>query len=162
MTSRTLTTFLAGTCMGLGSLAATPGFAAPAEAAAVPAAAAQPASVLTIVFEGIETPTGTIMMSLFDSEATHDGAGEPARVAMAPIVGSTATVELEGLAPGSYAIKSFHDVDGDMVMGTNPFGMPTEPFAFSNNAPAQGGPAKWEAASFAVAPGANRISITIK
>jgi uncharacterized protein (DUF2141 family) len=158
MTTRTLTTILAATCMALGSSAAS---AAAAPATAV-AAATQPAGVLTIVFEGIETPTGTIMMSLFDSEAAHDEGGDPVQVAMAPIKGTTATVAFEGLAPGDYAVKAFHDVDGDMQMSTNPFGMPTEPFAFSNNAPAQGGPAKWEAARFAVTPGANRITITIK
>jgi uncharacterized protein (DUF2141 family) len=150
MMTRTLTTILAATCMALGSFAATPGHAALAEGA------------LTILFEGIETPTGTIMMSLFDSAAAYNDGGDPVQVAIAPIDGTTATVEFEGLAPGNYAVKAFHDVDGDMQMSTNPFGMPTEPFAFSNNAPAQGGPAKWEAARFAVAPGANRITITIK
>lgn len=44
----------------------------------------------------------------------------------------------------------FHDIDGDGKMGMNPFGMPIEPFAFSNNAPAQFGPAKWDAAKFEV------------
>ena len=158
MTTRTLSTILAATFMALGSTAAS------AEAAPVPAVAVapQPAGVLTITFEGIDTPTGTIMMSLFDSEAAYNDGGDPVQVAMAPIDGTTATVEFEGLAPGNYAVKAFHDVDGDMQMSTNPFGMPTEPFAFSNNAPAQGGPAKWEAAHFVVTPGANRITITIK
>jgi uncharacterized protein (DUF2141 family) len=127
----------------------------------VPAAPRDAAS-LTVQFEGIETPTGTIMMSLFDNEAAHDQGGEPVRVAMAKIEGTTATASFDGLAPGDYAIKSFHDVDGDMKMGSNPFGMPTEPFAFSNNAPAQGGPPRWQAARFAVTPGTNRVSITIK
>jgi len=81
---------------------------------------------------------------------------------MAPITSTTATVEFTGLAPGSYAVKSFHDLDGNMEMGTNPFGMPTEPFAFSNNAPVQGGPPRWEAARFEIAPGPNTIRITIK
>ena len=119
-------------------------------------------STLTVRFEGIETPTGTIMMSLFDNEAAHDQDGKPVRVAMAKIEGGVATAFFEGLAPGDYAVKSFHDIDGDMDMGTNPFGMPTEPFAFSNNAPVQGGPPNWNATRFPVVAGANTIRITIK
>ncbi len=119
-------------------------------------------STLTVQFEKIETPTGQIMLSLFNDAAAHDAGGEPVRVAAVPVEGGSAVVQFEGLPPGDYAIKSFHDVDGDGQMSTNPFGLPTEPFAFSNDAPAQGGPAKWEAARFVVAPGSNTIRITIK
>lgn len=158
MITRKLTMFLAAACLPLGGCVVSIGDTGEVSRAAAP----QAATSLTVVFEGIETPTGTIMMSLFNSEAAHDGGGEPLRVSMAAIEGTTATAVFEGLAPGEYAVKSFHDIDGDMEMGTNPFGLPTEPFAFSNNAPARGGPPLWAATRFAVAPGANRISITIK
>ena len=73
----------------------------------------------------------------------------------------TATTTFE-LPAGAYGIKLFHDVDGDGKMGTNPFGMPTEPFAFSNNAPAQFGPAKWDAAKFDVAAPAATQTISLQ
>jgi uncharacterized protein (DUF2141 family) len=44
----------------------------------------------------------------------------------------------------------FHDVNGDGRMNTNPFGIPTEPYAFSNNARGQFGPASWADAVFTV------------
>ena len=47
-------------------------------------------------------------------------------------------------------------------MGANPFGMPIEPFAFSNNAPAQFGPAKWDAAKFDVAAPAATQTISLQ
>ena len=47
-------------------------------------------------------------------------------------------------------MKAFHDVNGDGEMNTNPFGMPIEPYAFSNNAVGNMGPARWSAAHFAV------------
>ena len=56
----------------------------------------------------------------------------------------------ENLPAGDYAVKAFHDVDGDGEMDTNPFGMPTEPYAFSNNAVGNMGPARWDRARFAV------------
>ncbi|MEO0057712.1 MAG: hypothetical protein RIT17_1185 [Pseudomonadota bacterium] len=119
-------------------------------------------TTLEVQFEGIEFPTGQVMLSLYDSEAAHDSGGQPLQAAAVKVEGDKAVARFTGLEPGSFAIKAFHDVDGDGKMGTNPFGMPIEPFAFSNNAAAQGGPARWQAASFAVAPGANQISITIK
>lgn len=69
---------------------------------------------------------------------------------------------MAGLKPGRYAVKSFHYIDGDGKMGTNPFGMPIEPFAFSNNAVGNMGPAKWADASFEVKAGANSHRIEIK
>jgi uncharacterized protein (DUF2141 family) len=120
------------------------------------------AASLTIRFEGIETLKGQIMLSVVDSAAAHDQNGAPVRVAAVPVEGTSVIASFEGLAPGDYAVKAFHDIDGDGKMGTNPFGMPIEPYAFSNNAKVQGGPPRWEAARFAVAAGANTIRITIK
>lgn len=131
-------------------------------ALATAATAAEPAAKLTVRFEQIEAPTGQVMFSLYDSEAAHDAGGRPVRGAIARVEGNTATAVIEGLPPGRYAIKAFHDIDGDGKMGTNPFGMPIEPFAFSNNARAEGGPAKWAASSFDVAAGAAETRIAIK
>lgn len=158
MNARLTTSFLLLACLPLGGCAISIGD----EVAAPRAGVATQTASLTVQFRGIETPSGSIMMSVFDSESAHDGGGEPARVAMADIEGTTANAVFEGLAPGEYAVKAFHDVDGDGTMDTNPFGMPIEPFAFSNDAPAKGGPARWEAARFPVVEGANRITITIK
>jgi len=126
------------------------------------AVAPSSAGTLVVRFEGIENPSGQILLSLFDNQAAHDGNGTPARVAAIPIDGQTALARFEGLAPGPYAIKAFHDIDGDGNMRTNPFGLPLEPFAFSNNARAEGGPARWDATRFAVVTGDNRVSIRIK
>lgn len=119
-------------------------------------------AALEIRFEAIAYPTGQIMLSLFDSEAAHDGGGEPLRVAAVPVDGERVVARITGLAAGRYAIKAFHDVDGDGQMNINPFGVPLEPFAFSNNARAEGGPARWQASSFTIAAGENAVSIAFK
>lgn len=130
----------------------------PSPAVAAPTRAAS----LAVRFEGIETPRGQIMLSVFDNAADHDQNGAPVRVAAVPIEGTTALASFVGLPPGDYAVKAFHDIDGDGMLGSNPFGIPLEPFAFSNDAKAQGGPPRWEAARFPVVAGANAIRITIK
>ncbi len=126
------------------------------------AARAQQAATLTVSFTVTDVQSGQIMLSLFDSEAAHDGDGQPVAGAAVPVAGGKAVASFSGLAPGRYAIKAFHDIDGDGKMGTTPFGMPTEPFAFSNDAQPQGGPAKWQASSFAVGAPATAITITIR
>jgi uncharacterized protein (DUF2141 family) len=120
------------------------------------------AASLTVRFQGIETPTGQIMLAMFDNAAAHDAGGAPVRVAAVPVAGATAVLQFEGLAPGDYGIKVFHDLDGDGTMDSNPFGMPLEPFAFSNDAKAEAGPAMWAATRFPVAAGSNTITITFK
>lgn len=122
---------------------ATSAFAAPA-AATTPAAT----NTLTVRFTGIEAPTGAVLLSLFASEAAFDAGGQPVASLMAPVKGDTAEAVFPGLTPGRYAIKAFHDINGDGNMGVTPFGMPNEPFAFSNDAVGNAGPAKWADASF--------------
>lgn len=117
---------------------------------------------LQVNFNGIEEKQGNVMGVLFDSEAAYDGKGAPVRPIMVAADKAEIVAMFDGLTPGTYAIKLFHDVDGDGKMGTNPYGMPTEPFAFSNNAQGNMGPAKWADAKFEVKAGANVHNIIIQ
>ena len=113
------------------------------------AASAEPARArLTLTISNIKEQKGALSLGIFDAAGYEtDKAVNGGSI---PVTGATVTATFD-LPPGQYGIKMFHDVDGDGKMGTNPFGMPTEPFAFSNSAPAQFGPAKWDAAKFEVA-----------
>ncbi len=111
-----------------------------------PAMAETPAK-LTLTVTGIKEAKGALMIAVYD-KAGYDTDKAVAQ-AMAPVSATTVTTTID-LLPGKYGIKLFHDVDGDGKMGANPFGMPIEPYGFSNNAPAQFGPAKWDAAAFDV------------
>ena len=135
---------------------------APAQAPVTAPVTGQITGQITIVFTGISTPTGAVLFSVYDSEAAFDGEGKPVRAASVPATGTSVETVLAGLPAGRYAIKAFHDIDGDMKMAINPFGMPTEPFAFSNDAVGNRGPAKWGAAAFTVTAGSNRHTITIR
>ena len=116
---------------------------------AAPALAQSADNSVVLTFE-TGARTGAVMVALFDSAAAFDSNdGRP--VAAVTVAASGAVVAtFENLPAGDYAVKAFHDVDGDGEMDTNPFGMPTEPYAFSNNAVANMGPARWDRARFAV------------
>ena len=126
-----------------------------------PAVRAAETSSLTVTFSGITAAKGVILFTVVNSEAAYGDKAPPSAQAMLPVTTNTATKVVTGLAPGRYAIKAFHDINGDGKMNANPFGIPTEPFAFSNNAVGNMGPAKWADASFEVKAGANTHSIVI-
>jgi uncharacterized protein (DUF2141 family) len=128
--------------------------AAPAFAQSAPGDA-----VITLTFDTAAS-TGNVMVVLFGSEAAYGGQGAPVGQAMVNVAAGQHTATFT-VPAGEYAVKSFHDVDGDGKMNTNPFGMPTEPYAFSNNARGNMGPATWGQAHFA-ASGATAQTISLK
>ena len=65
------------------------------------------------------------------------------------------------LSPGSYAIRVFHDLDGDGELGTTLLGIPSEPWATSNNAVGSFGPPKWNAVRFDVGDDSETQSINL-
>jgi hypothetical protein len=94
------------------------------------------------------------MIVIYDSpDAWKDG--KPVRATMASAADAAPSAKITGLPPGTYAAKVFQDVDGDGKMGLNPFGLPTEPYGFSNGAQPNMGPPSFEAAAFEVQAGAN-------
>ena len=143
------------------ALAALPSAQAPAFAQTTQSETEATATgALTITFTGFSEPTGQVMVALFD-EAGWNG-GEPVGGAVVDLAAGETTVTIEGLPAGRYGIKAFHDANGNGEMDLNPFGMPTEAFAFSNNAPASMGPAKWEAAAFEVTADGAEQTLTIR
>ncbi|HEV2083080.1 MAG TPA: DUF2141 domain-containing protein [Brevundimonas sp.] len=117
---------------------------------AAPAAAyAQDSGRITFEFATARAE-GAVMLALFDSADAYAGRGAPVANRMVPVGADGASVTFEDLPAGDYAMRAFHDVNGDGQMNTNPFGMPTEPYAFSNNAVGNMGPASWDRASFRV------------
>lgn len=101
---------------------------------------------LTLTF-GTGAQTGSVMVSLYDSETAYTG-GTPIRRVKIDLAGGARTTIFADLPPGTYALKAFHDVNGDGRMNSNPFGIPIEPVAFSNDAPLNMGAPKWDRARF--------------
>jgi uncharacterized protein (DUF2141 family) len=126
-----------------------------AAALIVPAAHAQDASAdLTLTFPALASKSGKVMIAVYDS-AQGWSSGKPARIAQASASDAEPAARIVALPPGTYAVRAFQDVDGDGKMGMNPFGMPVEPYGFSNDAKPNMGPPSFDAATFTVTAGAN-------
>lgn len=127
--------------------------------ATAPAPASADTASVRIELTGLQ-PQGQVMMQVFNSEESYR-AGNGLAARRIPITSSTASVEFDNVPTGQYAVRLFHDLNGNGELDTNPFGIPTEPFAFSNNARGSFGPATWAQAVFTLNAGENVHQIAV-
>ncbi|MYM22061.1 DUF2141 domain-containing protein [Duganella sp. FT135W] len=97
-------------------------------AAAAPSFAAD----LTINIDGVSSAEGQVMVAVFNSADTFPA--KPLRAAAVPAHEGTVQLQVTDLPAGDYALAVYHDANGNGKMDRNSVGMPTEDFAFSNNA----------------------------
>lgn len=125
-------------------------------------AGAAHAATLTVAVTEIDKQEGAIMLAMFDAAATYEGGGEPARAVRIPVTDKTVSVTFEDLPAGSYAIKLYHDENGNGEMDTNMVGLPTEGYGFSGKG-GRFGPPPFDDAAFEVVEGEdNAISIRLR
>ena len=109
-------------------------------AAALPSHAAD----LTIRVEGVANAQGDVKVAVFNSAATF--LAKPVRGAAAPAQEGTVQLTVSGLPAGEYALAVYHDENSNGQMDRNAMGMPTEDYAFSNNAMGKRGAPRYEEA----------------
>jgi uncharacterized protein (DUF2141 family) len=139
-------------------------------AAALPAHAAE----LRITIDGLRSDRGTILIGLYDSKATFDRAielsdkdgflNDPQRVAGVALRGSAAArggVVFQNLDPGRYAVIVLHDEDGNGKLDKNFWGVPTEPYGFSNDAQGFLGPPAFKDAAVALDGADRTLSVAL-
>ena len=117
------------------------------------------AADLTIHIDDVKAASGNVMVALFDSEGSFLKA--PAKAGGAAAKQNGTSVVFKALPEGEYAFAIYHDANGNGKMDKNLLGIPTEDYAFSNNALGKMGPPSYASAKFALtAAGANlRVSL---
>lgn len=119
--------------------------------------------VLGISFTNIRQAQGSIYLGVYRSAADFL---KPEKACLKKIirVGSAGSLDLDcsELAPGIYAVSCFHDLNGNGKLDTNFFGIPTEPYGFSNNARPKFRAPRWEEARFEVKERGSRITIRLE
>ena len=106
------------------------------------------AAELTINITGIPSAKGKVLVALYDDPGAYD-ANQRGKSAMVTVTGKQETVVFRDLAEGDYAVKLFHDENGNYQLDTNMLGLPKEGYGFSNNQ-ARFGPSSFEEARFSV------------
>jgi len=119
--------------------------------ASVPLLAASSGGRVTIEIDGFRSDAGRAYVALHASPAGFPGAdGSAARTADTPIAGGRATVALDGIAPGTYAVAVVHDENANGKLDTNVLGIPTEGVGASNGAQGRFSAARFDDAKFTV------------
>jgi len=106
-------------------------------------------STLNLSIQNIEKATGNIMVAVFAGEENFlkDDKAVAAKMALVEKIGAL-KVSFPNLPHGEYSVAVYHDVNGNQKLDTNLFGVPTEPYGFSNNARSKWGPPKYNVAHF--------------
>lgn len=118
------------------------------------------AADLTIQIDDVKAAAGTVMVAVFNSEGTFLKA--PAKTGGAPATTNGTTVVIRDLPEGDYAFAVYHDANGNGKMDKNVLGIPTEDYAFSNNALGKMGPPKYDSARFALPAAGASLRVTLK
>lgn len=118
---------------------------------------------LTIEINGLNNQDGSVCLSLFNGSRGFPSDGQRAIDAECVEI-STLPVQVtfDDLTYGSYAIAAYHDKNQDAQLNQGLFGIPTEGFAFSNDAPAQTGPASFQDAVFFLSQQDTTIQIQMR
>lgn len=103
---------------------------------------------LTIEISGMETDKGKVFIALFSSKETFLKSGKATKGTNASVKNKKATAYFKGLKKGEYAVSLFHDENDNNKMDTRIFGIPKEPYGFSNNAKGFMGPPKFKDVKF--------------
>lgn len=127
---------------------------------APPVASAAPAR-LEVEVRNLASDEGLVGFALFDSATAFASGSEPLQRAFLEIHGATCVWVVEQLPPGDYAVKVFHDRNGNRRLDHHLLGMPTEPYGFSNDARSRFGPPRFEKARFRLQAG-RRIVVTVE
>jgi uncharacterized protein (DUF2141 family) len=125
-------------------------------AAILPAGAAD----LTVAVDGVASADGMLMVALYDNGGPFPG--KPLRALALPAAAGTMQVRVKDLTPGDYALAIYHDANGNGKMDRNAVGMPTEDYAFSNNALGKRGPPSFEEARFAVPDAGAAVTVSLR
>ncbi|MBK7870897.1 MAG: DUF2141 domain-containing protein [Saprospiraceae bacterium] len=98
---------------------------------------------LTLIVKNVEAANGALHIAIYESESQFLKKAAIGKVI--PVISTTnCEIPIPELPFGKYAIAVFHDLNENGKLDKNSFGIPTEPYAFSNN-PA----VKWRSPTFA-------------
>ena len=87
---------------------------------------------LEVNITGLHSNKGKIHIALYDNAEAFPKEGR--FVIKKLLSANQKSLVINGLSFGNYAIAAFHDENDNGKLDKNIFGIPTEPYAFSNNA----------------------------
>ena len=120
-------------------------------------------STLNLSIQNINKAKGNIMVAIFKGEENFlkDDKAVASKIALVEKIGAL-DLTFPNLPYGEYSVAVYHDVNGNQKLDTNLFGVPTEPYGFSNNARSKWGAPKYKVARFQLNQLAQSMVINVK
>jgi uncharacterized protein (DUF2141 family) len=115
---------------------------------------------IKVIITGLNNDKGKMMIVLNNSKENFENIGKPFVGVIEKIENRQVIYTFNNVPFGEYAIKCYHDENGNKRLDKNYFGMPTEQYGFSNNARGSFGPPKYDDAKFTLDK--NNIVIKIR
>jgi uncharacterized protein (DUF2141 family) len=117
---------------------------------------------LKVVIGGMKSEKGDAKVALFNSKESFEGSGPAFRLTGAEIKNGRSECEFSDIPFGAYAVKVYHDENGNGKLDKNAMGQPRERYGFSNNARNTFGPPGYDRAKFLFEKADTAISITVE
>lgn len=118
------------------------------------------AADLTVHVDDVKAAGGNLMIAVYNSEGTF--LKQPAKGTGAPAAAGANTLVFKDLPEGEYAFAVYHDANSNGKMDKNIVGIPTEDYAFSNNALGKMGPPSFASAKFAMPAAGASVRVSLK
>lgn len=119
-------------------------------------------SVLTVKMTEIENSEGTLLVSVFSPEDDWLKETYTFHRVEVEMKDGVQSVDFTGLEPGIYAVSIIHDQNNNGELDSGMFHIPTEPYAFSNDAKGRMGPPGFEDCQFEYDGGMMEITVTMR
>jgi uncharacterized protein (DUF2141 family) len=118
------------------------------------------AADLTVQIDDVKSSEGFLSVAVYNSADTF--LKKPLTGVRTQATKDGKSVVVKDLPAGEYALVVFHDVNQNGKMDRNMMGIPTEDYAFSNNAMGNMGPPSFEAAKFQVSEAGASTKVSLR
>jgi len=113
----------------------------------------------SIEVASIKRGEGEIYMALFKAGSEFPEVGHQFAGKIIPVSSRKSVIAEFNLPAGEYAVAVFQDLNGNKKLDTNFFGIPKEPYAFSNNIKPKFSAPKFEDCKFRIA--ATKVNLRV-
>jgi uncharacterized protein (DUF2141 family) len=107
-------------------------------------------SSLVVNVSGMKNGNGKINFALYNSASSFNQPNQAYKEIFLNAVPNNITFTLDSLPAGEYSFAVFHDENNNLEIDQNWLGIPSEGFAFSNNAMGSFGPPTYTQAKFTI------------
>ena len=107
-------------------------------------------SKLIVNINGMKNANGKLNFALYNSAASFNDPSQTYKEYFLPVQQGNMTITIDSLPEGDYSFGLFHDENENYQIDKNWLGIPSEGFAFSNNAMGSFGPPSYNQAKFSV------------